>query len=60
MSTDEVKQFNVCLPVELIKRLKHHAVESERSLSSIMAEALATYLDQVDGSQPGSSERKMN
>ncbi|MFF5993072.1 ribbon-helix-helix domain-containing protein [Prauserella flavalba] len=60
MSTDEVKQFNVYLPVELIKRVKHHAVESERSLSSIVTEALATYLDQADGSQPGTSERKKN
>lgn len=60
MSADEVKQFNVYLPVELIKRVKHHAVESERSLSSIVTEVLATYLDQGDGSQSGSSEREKN
>jgi predicted transcriptional regulator len=60
VSADEVKQFNVYLPVELIKRVKHHAVESERSLSSIVAESLVAYLDQTDASQPGSIERKTN
>jgi predicted DNA-binding protein len=60
VSADEVKQFNVYLPVELIKRVKHHAIETERSLSSIVTESLAAYLDQADSSQPGSSERKRN
>ncbi|MGW9431838.1 CopG family transcriptional regulator [Streptomyces decoyicus] len=58
MSDEEVKQFNVYLPVGLIKQVKYHAIESGSSLSALVAAALRAYLDDAHGQRQQSSEKE--
>ena len=51
MSNEKKQQFNIYLPPDLIRQVKHAAVDIGESLSDFVAQALAAHVQQRDETQ---------
>jgi predicted HicB family RNase H-like nuclease len=49
---DKKQQFNVYLPPELVREVKHASVDAGQSLSKFVEDALRAHVDKVKQDQP--------
>jgi hypothetical protein len=52
MAATPKQQFNIYLPADLIRRVKHASVDAEESLSAFVERALEAYLRRSESEEP--------
>ncbi|WP_181274586.1 ribbon-helix-helix domain-containing protein [Brevibacterium oceani] len=50
------QQFNIWLPPDLVKRVKHASVDEQVSLSVFVEQALERHLSNLENDEEGSTE----